>query len=118
MKNWQYVGAILTGIAALLTAGLGIYEKFQTVQKAIYQPVQSPQEKPKKEYGIVDDKDGWVYLREAPDVSSPALAKIVNNTNLEIIGKSGNWFKVYTESGRTGYIFKDRLVLVTLPDGK
>lgn len=112
MKNWQYIGTILTGVAALITAGIGLYEKLHTVQKEIYQPVAVTEQKPKKEYGIVNDKDGWVYLREAPNVSSPALARILNDTNLEIIGKSGNWFEVYTESGRTGYIFSDRLILV------
>ncbi len=110
MNNWQYIGAILTGVAALVTAGVGVYDKLHTVHKEVYQAV--AERKTVREYGIVDDRDGWVYMRERPDVSSPALARILNDTNLEIIGTSGNWFKVYTESGRTGYIFKDRLILV------
>jgi uncharacterized protein YgiM (DUF1202 family) len=105
MKNWQYIGTILTGIAALITAGIGIYEKINTVKSEIIY-------KKKREYGIVNDKDGWVNLRERPDVSSPSLAKILNGTNLEILEKKVNWYKVYTESGREGYIFKDRLILV------
>jgi uncharacterized protein YgiM (DUF1202 family) len=109
MNNWQYVGTILTGIAALITAGIGIYDKINTVNNEIYTSV-SPETK--KEYGIVNDKDGWVNLRERPDVSSPSLAKILNGTNLEILDKKVNWYKVYTESGREGYIFKDRLILV------
>lgn len=105
MKNWQYIGTILTGIAALITAGIGIYEKINIVKSEIIY-------KKKKEYGIVDDKDGWVNLRERPDISSRSLAKILNGTNLEILEKNENWYKVYTESGREGYIFKDRLILI------
>jgi hypothetical protein len=109
VKNWQYIGTILTGVAALITAGVGVYEKLHVLQKEIYkEPI-----KLKKEYGVVEDKDGWVYLRESPDINSATLAKILNDTNLEIVEKRGNWFKVYTESGRTGYIYKDRLKIFT-----
>lgn len=110
MKNWQYIGTVLTGVAALITAGVGLYEKLHTLQVEVYKP--TLQQKVKREYGIVDDKDGWVNLREAPDVTSSSLARILNGTNLEIINKTGNWFKVSTESGRTGYVYKDRLKLV------
>lgn len=106
-NNWQHIGVILTGIAALITACIGVYDKLKTVQQEVYKPFL------KREYGIVDDKDGWVNLREIPDVSSPSIAKILNGTNLEILDKTGNWFKIYTESGRIGYIYKDRLILVS-----
>jgi len=104
--KWQHIGVTLTGIAALITACIGVYDKLHTI--SLVQP--TPQ-KVRKEYGVVEDKDGWVNLREMPDVSSPAIAKILNGTNLEIIGKSGNWYKVYTESGRIGFIYQDRLIL-------
>jgi uncharacterized protein YgiM (DUF1202 family) len=104
-NNWQHIGVILTGIAALITACVGVYDKLKTVHEEVYMPLL------KKEYGVVNDKDGWVNLREKPDISSPSIARILNGTNLEILDKSGNWFKVYTESGRTGYVFKDRLIL-------
>ena len=61
MNNWQYVGTILAGLAALITACIGLYEKLQTVQKEIYKPV-TIEKKTIKEYAIVDDKDGWVNL--------------------------------------------------------
>jgi uncharacterized protein YgiM (DUF1202 family) len=112
MKNnyWQHIGIMLTGIAAIITACVGVYDKIKAVHQEIYKPVLENTKK--RQYGIVDDKDGWVNLRELPDVNSLSLAKILNGTNLEIIDKSENWFKVYTESGRIGYIFKDRLILV------
>lgn len=105
-NNWQHIGVILTGIAALITACVGVYEKIKTVHQEIYKPLIQ-----KKEYGVVNDKDGWANLRESADISSPSLARILNGTNLEILDKNGNWFKVYTESGRIGYIYKDRLIL-------
>lgn len=116
MKNWQYIGTILTGVAALITAGVGLYEKLYTVQKEIYKTI-TPQ-KTSREYGIVDDKDGWVNLRLEPNVNSTVMARILNGTNLEILDKTENWFKVSTESGRVGYIFKDRLILVNYEQQK
>ena len=110
MKEWQYIGTVLTGVAALITAGVGLYEKLHTASEGIREPLTS-QQKIKRIYGIVNDKDGWVNLRESPNVESFSLAKILNDTNLEIIGTSGNWYKVCTESGRTGYVYKDRLIL-------
>ena len=110
-SNWQHIGVILTGVAALITAGVGLYEKLRTVQTEIYKQINTT---PTRKYGIVDDKEGWVNLREMPNADSPALAKILNGTNLEIIGNSGNWFKVSTESGRIGFIYKDRLILINL----
>jgi len=115
-NNWQHVGVILTGIAALITAGVGLYEKLRVVQTEIYKQVNITSKQ--REYGIVNDIDGWVNLREQPDVNSPVLAKILNDTNLEIVGVSGNWFKVSTESGRIGFIYKDRLILVNLTHEK
>lgn len=114
MKNWQATGAILTGVAALVTAGVGVYEKLKTVQQEIYKPFTAEDlpPSPKKEYALVDDKDGWVNLREQPNVSSPIIARISNGSNLEVLSKDGNWFKVCTDSGRKGYVFKDRLILV------
>lgn len=109
MKHWQYIGTILTGVAALITAGVGLYEKLHTVHTEIYKTI-TP--RLKREYGIVHDKDEWVNLRSEPNTNSAAIARILNRTNLEILDKTENWFKVYTESGRVGYIFKDRLILV------
>ena len=111
-SSWQHIGVILTGIAALLTAVVGIYDKIKVVQQEIYKPVAGT--KQNRQFGIVNDKDGWVNLREFPDTNSVSLAKVLNGTNLEIIDKTGNWFKVYTESGRIGFVYRDRLLLTTL----
>ena len=102
--KWQHIGVTLTGCAALITACIGVYEK-------IWSTAQHMQQKTKREYGIVDDKDGWVNLRESPNISAPVVVKVLNGTNLEIIGKNDNWYKVYTESGRIGFVYKDRLLI-------
>jgi len=107
MKQWQHLGATLTGIAALLTAGIGLYNCFVESNKNMNQL----QRKVKRLYGVVNDKDGWVNLREHPTIDSPVLAKILNGTNLEIHQKNNNWYKVSTESGRYGYVFADRLII-------
>lgn len=113
MKHWQYIGTILTGIAALITAGVGLYEKIHTVHAELTNNKQV-NVKQIKQYGVVNDKDGWVNLREHADASSPAIARLLNDSNVEIISKEGNWFKVSTESGRIGYIYFDRLLLFNI----
>jgi uncharacterized protein YgiM (DUF1202 family) len=113
MNNWQATGTVLTGLAALITAGVGLYDKLKTVQEELYKPVTA--EGPvdvKREFAIVEDPDGWVNLREKPDINSSILARIQNNTHLEIKETVGDWYRVYTESGRKGYIFKNRLIIV------
>ena len=75
--KWQHIGVTLTGCAALITAGIGVYEKLSSV-------VQPAQQKVKREYGIVDDKDGWVNLRESPNISAPVVVKAVSYTHLTL----------------------------------
>lgn len=111
--NLNAWAAILTGVAALTTAFVGAYEKLKTVNVQINHSITAENEKTtNKKYGIVSDPDGWVNLRESADINSKAMAKILNDTNLEILEKNGNWFKVYTESGLTGYVFHNRLLIV------
>ena len=45
-----------------------------------------------------------LYLREKPDSSSQSLKLLQNGAKLEIISKSGNWYKV-TYGKYTGYVF-------------
>lgn len=111
MKHWQYVGTILTGVAALVTACVGAYDKLYVVHRYLNKEDSTVTKKVTKVYGIVNDKDGWVNLRKLPDVSSPVVVRVLNDTNLEIIEKTGNWYKVNTESGRSGFIYNDRLII-------
>lgn len=116
MNNWHHsLGTILAGVAALITAGVGLYQQLCTVHQEIYKPlVVEQKQNTKRQYGIVNDPDGWVNLRELPNIESKVLARILNDTNLEIVEKTGNWYRVSTESGRFGYIFKDRLKVIEI----
>lgn len=107
MKRQLHVLTILLGAVVLITASIDLHKMWSTAQnKALPLSVC-----PKKEYGVVDNENGWSELKLEPNAHSTVMAKILNGTNLEIIDKTRNWFKVSTDSGRVGYIFKDELIL-------
>ena len=60
--------------------------------------------------GIVNDPDGWSYLREGPDTSSRALGKLFPGQGFFVVlSKSGDWYKVKTREGTVGYLHGTRL---------
>jgi uncharacterized protein YgiM (DUF1202 family) len=60
--------------------------------------------------GIVNDPDGWSYLREGPDTSSRALRKLFPGQGFfVVVSKAGDWYKVKTRDGTVGYIHGTRL---------
>ena len=54
----------------------------------------------------VKTNGGNLHLRAKPNDSSAILASLPNGTALIYKGKSGNWYKVRTANGMTGYVFK------------
>lgn len=54
----------------------------------------------------VKTNGGNLHLRAKPNDSSAILAALPNGTALIYKGKSGNWYKVRTPNGMTGYVFK------------
>ncbi len=62
-------------------------------------------------YGYhVSDPDGDTNLRESPSTSSEILSQVKNNTALEILDASSDWWKVRTPDGNEGYIHSSRIV--------
>lgn len=104
MNSIQHIGAALTGIAAVATASVTIYNTFQA-------PVQ--QTGPSAiliRTGIIYDKDGWTNLRQLPSTNSSILTKLANDTEVSIIGDSGNWFHVQTKNNISGFIYKENIL--------
>ena len=50
---------------------------------------------------------GTVNLRKGAGTGYGSVAKLGRGTKLAVTGKSGDWYKVQTADGRTGYIRKD-----------
>ena len=62
-------------------------------------------------YGYhVSDPDGYTNLRKSPSTSSEILSQIKNNTALEILDASSDWWKVRTIEGKEGYMHSSRIV--------
>ena len=58
-----------------------------------------------------------LYLRTEPNSDSASLKLLRNGTKLEVLGKSGDWYKVSYSNGKyIGYVFED-YVTVTKEDG-
>lgn len=107
LENSKHFGAILTGIAAIITASIPIFsylkeDKKENIQNEI---------KIQKNFAYIDDPDGWVNLRLQPNSSSKIITKIENGYRVEILEKNGNWYKVKTYIDDVGYIYSDRLKL-------
>lgn len=51
-------------------------------------------------------------IRANPSTSSSVVSTLKKGTYIQIIGQSGNWWKVrYTLSGKTGYVTKDYITV-------
>lgn len=57
-------------------------------------------------YGIVFSPAGWTELRGRPNAESLLMSQVMNDVRLQVLGEEGEWVKVRTEKGRTGYIRK------------
>lgn len=101
MNNLQYIGATLTGVAALATATVTVYT---TVKN------EAPIRTSHYRNGIIHDKDGWTNLRQLPSIDSKILTKLANNTEVTIINDSGNWFQVQTRNNIAGFIYKENIL--------
>lgn len=56
--------------------------------------------------GIITNVDTAVNIREFPSINSLAIDSLTNKTELNIIGKTGKWYKVKIND-EIGYIFEE-----------
>lgn len=107
MNNIQYIGATLTGVAAIATASVSIYTTFSKQEPT------SERSKLSVELiriGVIYDPDGWTNLRQLPTTDSRILTRLANNTEVTIINDSGNWFQIQTKSNVTGFVHKQNIL--------
>lgn len=55
--------------------------------------------------------DGWLRLRAKANFNAETISSYYTGTQVEILTTSGNWYKVKTPDGRTGYMYGDYLSL-------
>ena len=58
---------------------------------------------------FVDDPDGYANLRERASSTSKIIKRVATNEMLTILNNDGQWWKVQTKDGTTGYIHKSRI---------
>lgn len=117
MENLKHLGVLFGGIAALLTAFVPIFSYLKQVHQQNFERIESVQKEQTKQnymkdlrkFALVNDPDGWVNLRSAPNASSSVIMKIENGYKVEILDKQGNWFKVRTSLEEVGFVYFDRL---------
>lgn len=64
--------------------------------------------------GVVTTTSLDLNIRANPSTSSSVISTLKKGTYIEIIGESGNWWKVrYTMSGKTGYVTKEYIGIIS-----
>jgi uncharacterized protein YgiM (DUF1202 family) len=101
MNSFQQIGATLTGIAAIATASVTVYNTFNKNEK---------KQLSHQRIGLIYDKDGWTNLRQLPTTSSRVITKLANNLEIVILNESGNWYQVQTRNNLTGFIYKENFL--------
>jgi len=107
MNSVQYIGATLTGIAAIATASVSVYTTFNKKDETDTSTTPSAI---LLRLGEIYDKDGWTNLRQLPSTNSKILTRLANNTEVTIINDSGGWFQVQTRNNVTGFIYKQNIL--------
>lgn len=105
MNNLQYIGATLTGVAAIATASVTVYSTFQKTKQNQLIPSATI-----IRLGDIYDKDGWTNLRQLPSAQSKIITRLANKTEVIIINNSGNWFQVQTKNNMTGFVYKENII--------
>ncbi|MGL5634717.1 MAG: SH3 domain-containing protein [Sarcina sp.] len=67
---------------------------------------------PLSEQGQVINVTSNVRLRSQPDMQGSVLATYKNNTNINILGKQGQWYKVNID-GQIGYLYQEYIGIAT-----
>lgn len=107
MNSVQYIGATLTGVAAIATATVTVYTTLkETNTKAqLTEPSATL-----IRIGEIYDKDGWTNLRQLPTTESNILTRLANGVEVTIISDSGKWFQIQTRNNITGFVFKENIL--------
>lgn len=61
---------------------------------------------------VINDSDGYTNVRSQADTKSPVIARIVEGEQFETLEQTGNWWKVRTQQGKTGYMHASRISLL------
>ena len=108
---WSSLPGVLTGFAALLTAGSGLYIATRSSPAPV--PVPGPVTPAPVDLrtAVINDPDGFVNIRTGP-ANTTAIAGVIRDGEIfTVTPGSKAWWPVRTTNGTTGYIHKSRVAL-------
>lgn len=118
---WSSLPGVLTGLAALLTAGSGLYIATRPPQPAapapsiVPPPVTVAPAQPAApsalRTAVIDDPDGFVNIRTGPGASTAIAGVIKGGEIFTVTPQDTAWWPVRTSGGITGYVHKSRIAL-------
>jgi Bacterial SH3 domain len=105
---WSSLPGVLTGLAALLTAGTGLYiaTRPSTVPPVAPKPAPGGQT-----MAVINDPDGYVNVRTGPGTATAIAGTIRNGEEFAVSPDGSAWWRVRTAAGVSGYVHKSRIVL-------
>ena len=59
---------------------------------------------------FIYDSDGYCNLREKGGTSARIIGRIPSDTPVRVLEADGEWWKVSTNDGKTGYVHKSRII--------
>lgn len=107
MNSVQYIGATLTGVAAIATASVTVYTTLRSPKTELTNNEPSAT---LIRTGEIYDKDGWTNLRQLPTTKSRVITRLANNVEVIIISDSGNWLQIQTKNNITGFVYKENII--------
>ncbi len=62
-------------------------------------------------YATATVKGGWLRLREDASAYAKTISAYYTGTTVSLLGSTGEWYRVLTPDGKTGYMHADFLTL-------
>lgn len=59
---------------------------------------------------FIYDSDGFCNMREKGSISARIIGRIPSDTPVRVLEADGEWWKVSTNDGKTGYVHKSRII--------
>ncbi len=63
------------------------------------------------DYATATVKGGWLRLRSEPNDKATTISAYFTGTKVTILGGSGEWYRVLTPDGKTGYMYSGYLTI-------
>jgi uncharacterized protein YgiM (DUF1202 family) len=133
---WKSLPALLTAVAALVSAFTGLYLAIRgeaapssagsQLPADTPPPPESPDLKPTGPTtpepvrndvfvlrAVTDDPDGYVNLRSLKSTASEIVARIERGEEFHTYLQDSNWWQVRTRQGKVGYVHVSRIKIIS-----